>query len=230
MISVSDSNGFPIQAVPLGYTFFSRFLIVQGQTTYTIAPGTRAIFIQAQGAGAAGGGVTAVAGGAGGGGGAGGFSETWKVGPKLSAFTVGVGSGGTGVSAANGNPGGDTTFDSPSICTAKGGLGGNSDAGAAIHVGGNGGLGGAAASGVGDFKQDGRPGNEGLVLSTTQVSSGNGGHALLGAGGNGIRNATSAGNPGSLYGGGGSGAAAIAATAGAGGPGAHGVILVSEYS
>lgn len=227
-----DANGVPLQSVPLGYTLLSRTVILQGTTTYTVPAGCRAIFVECVGAGGAGGGVinAATNSGAGGGGGSGGYGATWKVAPKLTAFTCAVGAGGTGVSGATGNVGGDTTFDSASICTGKGGAGGLVDTIAAIHVGGNGGLGGVASAGVGDLKIDGQSGVNGVALAAAQAGSGEGGSSWYGNGGRGVVNATSVGTVGSLYGGGGSGACAISGGAvQTGGAGANGVIVVWEY-
>lgn len=228
-----DSGGVPLQAVPLGYTLLSRTIILNGTTSYTVPAGTRAIFVECVGAGGGGGGVinAATNSGAGGGGGGGGYSNLWKITPKLTAFTVAVGAGGTGASGANGNVGGDTTFDSASICTGKGGSGGLVDTIATIHVGGNGGAGGAASSGVGDVKIDGRHGGVGFALAAAIAVSGDGGDSWYGAGALGVKNATSVGTAGAIYGGGGSGACAISGGAAqTGGAGANGLILVWEYA
>ena len=228
-----DNNGVPLQAVPIGYTLLSRTIILNGTTTYTVPTGTRAIFVEAIGGGGAGGGVinAATNSGAGGGGGSGAYSNLWKVAPKLTAFTVAVGAGGTGVSGATGNVGGDTTFDSGSICTAKGGAGGLVDTIAVIHVGGGGGAGGLASGGIGDLKINGATGSEGLALAAAQANSGDGGSSFYGVGGGGVKNATSVGTAGSLYGAGGSGACAISGGATqTGGAGANGVLVIWEYA
>lgn len=228
-----DANGVPLQAVPLGFTLLSRTVILNGTTTYTVPAGTRAILVECVGGGGAGGGVinAATNSGAGGGGGGGAYSLTWKVTPKLTAFTCAVGAGGTGASGATGNAGGDTTFDSGSICTGKGGAGGLVDTIATIHVGGNGGAGGLASAGVGDLKLDGPPGVAGLALAAAIAVSGNGGASWYGAGALGVKNATAGGTVPAVYGGGGSGACAISGGATqTGGAGANGVIVVWEYA
>lgn len=228
-----DANGLPVQSIPLGYALMSRTVILNGTTTYTVPAGTRAILVEAVGGGGGGGGVinAATNSGAGGGGGGGGYSLTFKTAPKLTAFTVAVGAGGTGASGAAGNAGGDTTFDSASICTGKGGSGGGVDTIAVIHCGGSGGAGGLASGGVGDLKIDGNPGTEGLALAAAQACSGNGGDSWYGAGGTGVKNATSVGTAPAVYGGGGSGACAISGGATqTGGAGANGVLVIWEFA
>src|SRR6187455_3551665 len=101
MWSTYDANGLPVASVPLGYSLMSRTVIAQGTTTYTVPTGTRAILVQAIGGGGAGGGVGTAAtnSGAAGGGGGGAYSEKWITAPKLTAYTVAVGAGGTAGSA-----------------------------------------------------------------------------------------------------------------------------------
>lgn len=211
--------------------------IFQGTVTYTPSNGVRALFVECIGGGGSGGGVaTAVTNsGAAGGGGGGGYSCLWVTGTIKASYTVQVGAGGAAPAAGanNGNVGTDTTFDSPSICTAKGGAGGIADTVAAgPRVAGLGGAGGAAASGVGDLKFSGGPGGPGLALAAAQAISGDGGHGGFGAGSAiGVKaqgNGTAAGGTG---GAGGSGACILSGGASvAGGAGANGIIRVWEFA
>ncbi len=182
--STYDANGLPLGSAPPGFKLLSITYIQQGTTSYTVPAWCRMVRVWCVGAGAQGGGVATAAtnSGAGGGGGGGAISMKEIVTPKLTAFTVAVGAGGStsGTGATTGQVGGDTTFDSPAVCTAKGGAGGIGDTIATIHVGGLGGAGGASASGVGDLKMDGGPGDVGLALAAAQGVSGNGGAGWLG--------------------------------------------------
>ncbi|MDP9265222.1 MAG: hypothetical protein M3O91_03765, partial [Chloroflexota bacterium] len=157
-------------------------VINTGTTTYTAPAGTRAINVRSIGGGASGGGgaSTALSASCGSGGGGGGYSSKFITNPSTSAITVAVGAGGAAPAAGNnaGNAGGDTTFDSPSVCTAKGGspgLGGG--IGLTIQGYTLGGAGGASASGVGDIKAQGFPGGHSDRLSGTAGRSGAGGGA-----------------------------------------------------
>lgn len=233
MLQIYDANGNPIQAVPLGFTMLSRTPILQGTTTYTVPAGCRAILIECIGSGGAGGGAATSSANCslGGGGGSGSYSATWKITPKLTAFTVAVGAGGTaGAAGAAGNNGNDTTFDSASICTGKAGGGGGVLAAGTTLVTQAGGAGGLASGAVGDIKHDGSQGGWGVRLSASTGQGGDGGDAPIGGGSSAGANATvTPGNVGKQYGGGGSGAF-TATTAQVGGAGANGVILVTEFA
>jgi hypothetical protein len=212
--------------------------ILTGTTTYTPTAGTNMAFVECWGAGGGGGGCATAAtnAAAAGGGGAGAYSAKWVAAAAMKAsFTVAVGAKGTGgASGANpGNTGGDTTFDSPSICTAKGGAGGAADTVAAgPRVAGDGGAGGALASGVGDVKVSGQPGFAGLALAAAQSLSGAGAPGFDGtSGGQGKKSSTGAGNAAAGYAAGGGGACIISGGASqAGGNGADGLIRVWEFS
>jgi hypothetical protein len=214
----------------------SRTRILTGTTTYTIPSGCRAILVRCIGGGGGGGGGTLVsvsaACGAGGGGGA--YSEKFITAPKLTAYTVAVGAG--GLAGANtgavGGTGGDTTFDSAPVCTAKGGIGGLGQVGNTTNVIVAGGGGGPASSGVGDVLLDGGPGGPAVRTSGTVGYSGNGGDAAGAEGGGGGlgKIAVGAGNVGGNYGGGGAGGLVLnGSTAVVGGAGAPGVIIVEEF-
>ncbi|MFY0482348.1 InlB B-repeat-containing protein [Flavobacterium sp. PLA-1-15] len=204
---------------------------VYGQTTYstpgtytwTCPPNVTTIQVEAWGGGGAGGGVgTAalfrVAGG--GGGGAYAKSTSVTVVPG-NTYTITVGAGGTGVSAASGNSGGSSSFETTVIATGgTGGLGNNTASSVAGGAGGtgstgsvtwNGGNGGtsngtsstAAASGGGGGGAGTTTNGGNANIST----AGSGGTTGGGAGASGINTNTSAvGNAGSAPGGGGGGA------------------------
>jgi hypothetical protein len=201
--------------------------------TYEPTAGVDALYVECVGGGGAGGGCNtgATNGAAGGGGGGGGYAAVWATTMKH-PFTVAVGLGGVGASAANGGHGGDTTFDSPSICTGAGGTGGlKSDVGAVgseTVMGGQGSLGGQFS--VGDAGFPGEPGDWGLCLAAAQVGGGAGGSSVFGAGGRGLINATSVGSGGAAYGGGGAGATIISGgVSRPGGDGGSGLIRVWEF-
>lgn len=207
--------------------------ILNGTTSFTPGSGTRSLYVEMVGGGGQGGGVANAAtnAGAGGGGGAGAFSAIYT--STIKAYTVAVGAGGsTSVAGANtGQVGGDTTFDSGSICTAKGGAGGIGDTIAAgPRVAGLGGAGGLASSGLGDIKADGGQGGAGLALAAAQAVSGNGGDSHFGAGANG-RKTQGNGDAATVYGGGGAGGCAVSGGASvAGGAGGNGLIRVWEFA
>lgn len=246
-INLDASGGFAIFSEANGWTVYTPTGVVKsgaggallrvtnilnGTTSFTPGAGTRSLYVEMVGAGGQGGGVaTAVtASGAGGGGGAGGFSAIYT--STIKTYTVAVGAGGStsGTGATTGQVGGDTTFDSGSICTAKGGAGGIGDTIAAIHVGGLGGAGGLASSGLGDIKADGGSGGAGLALANAQAVSGNGGDSHFGAGANG-RSTQGTGGAATVYGGGGAGGCAVSGGASvAGGAGGNGLIRVWEFA
>lgn len=228
-----DAAGLPVLGRP-GYQYLKSVYVLNGTTTYTISAGVRMIRVQCLGAGAAGGGVidAATNSAAGGGGGGGAYSRLDIVSPKTTAYTVAVGAGGTGVSGADGNVGADTTFDSPSVCTAKGGGAGKVDTVTTLHAGGLGGAGGAAASGVGDLKLQGGPGGPGLSFAAAQAVSGQGGIGAGCLGGGGAPGVKTAGDGAAAgtFGGGGSGAVNLSSDAAhTGGAGANGLLVVEEY-
>lgn len=212
------------------------FRVITSGTSYTPTAGTKSIIVELWGAGGAGGGTAATAGAtcaAGGGGGSGGYLRKRITGLGAGPFTVAVGAGGTGVTGANGNAGGATTFNNGATTyTAQGGGGG--------IVGGAGGPGlqftqggaGAGASTNGDINAYGANGKWGLIIGTASGVAGDGAPTMLG--GNGVGNIFSAttstgaaaqANTGS----GGAGAnAGNSASTRAGGTGGSGLITVLE--
>ena len=173
------------------------------------------------GGGAAGGGtpVTSTSGAAAGGGGAGQYAEGWFTAAQIgTSQTVTIGAGGTGVSAAQGNNGGTTSFGA--LMTAFGGTGGAQGLHSATNEVG-GGAGGTGGTG-GTFRVQGGSGTGGAVRSGAFLPLGNGGVSMLGGGTNEAI--------GQLYGAGGGGRyigfpnAALAGFAGA-----AGVCIVVEF-
>lgn len=215
-----------------GYRLVSVTYIAQGTTTYNTPAGIDAVYVECIGAGGGGGGTTTAAASAavGGGGGGGGYAAVFVEGPAAS-YTVQVGAGGAAgnTTPGVGGTGTDTTFGSPSICTATGGTGGNGmAAGTAQAVG----FGGASGVGtVGDLLLEAAPPSIAVRLSGTLAYSGGGGSAPRGGGGGRARTGAAAGNPGGIYGGGGGGGNVTNGSAAvAGGAGANGRIIVWEYA
>lgn len=221
----------PQLSVP-GYQLLKVTNVFQGTVTYTPTTGCRALYVECIGAGGSGGGggsnAANASSGSGGGGGA--YSAVFLTTVKAS-YTVQVGAGGAAPSAgANaGNAGTDTTFDNPSVCTAKGGGAGGAGptpGTSVIYVAG--GAGGASGSGVGDIKLGGNDGGVSVRASGTVGYSGAGAGGPLGgrraeviAQGDGVA--------GALYGSGGSGGNTLnGGSATAGGAGANGLIRVWE--
>ena len=212
--------------------------------TYTPTAGLVYAIVEAVGGGGAGGGAAATGSGqssTGAGGGSGAICK--KI---ISAAAIGasqaitIGLGGTGVSGAGGNSGGNTTFGA--ILTAGGGPGGS-------FVGANSG-GGAVAGTAGGTGTGGdlniQGGSSGASLSQTvpgglvTFTSGNGGSNQYGAGAAAVSGYSTGatGGPGvagSGYGSGGSGAANATVSGGGslsaqpGGAGSPGMVLVTEF-
>lgn len=195
--------------------FFVAFLLMfscgmMGQVTY-IAPGTytwtcppnvTSIQVEAWGAGGAGGGVgTAALFRVAGGGGGGSYAQSSGI-PVVpgNAYTIIVGAGGTGVSAAVGNAGGSSSFGS--IVIATGGAGGlaNNTAGSV-----SGGAGGSTATG--SVSWNGGTGGTSNGTGTLTAASGGGGGGAGTTSNGGNANVNVAGTGGAV--GGGSGGAGI---------------------
>ncbi len=171
--------------------------------------------------------------GSGGGGGAY-NSGTFVITPG-STYPVFVGVGGTGVTAGNGNKGGDTYFENPSsviLITANGGKGGvmspatgGAGGAAGTYQGGNG---ATAVSGVTPGGGGGGAGSTGAGNNAFFNIAGNGGTGNIGGtGGSAATSGTSNGNPGSTYGGGGSGGIRLSGGSAAGGAGANGFMRIT---
>ncbi|GGC78539.1 hypothetical protein GCM10011508_02500 [Flavobacterium lutivivi] len=237
------------------YFLFTFFLLVfisnplQSQTvrTYTtsgsfvVPAGVSSVKVEAWGGGGAGGGVNGsnsqTRTGGGGAGGAYVVNNSVSVTPGAT-ITVTVGAGGNGVSAGDGNPGGNSIFASTTPVTANGGLGGilgdgspQHGSGAAVNTGtrngGSGGTGSNSVSGAGG----GGAGNTGSGSNASGGTSGNGGTGDSGStsGGNGASGITSTGNGNSAttLSGGGSGGRSTSNTNRTGGSGFRGQVLVT---
>ena len=216
---------------------YVRTIYYTSSNTFTKAsfPWLRAIRVKALGAGGAGGGAT-VTGAAGtskgGGGGAGGFGEWFStdIAGLDASVTITIGAGGTGVSAAAGNAGGNTSFGALAI-----GNGGN---GGQIPVSGStdpaltspGGTGGSATGTIG---LPGSPGSFGMstALADFRGFSGTGGSSALAGGAIGT-NVTGNGSAAGGFGSGGSGGynQLNQATARVGGAGSNGILIVELYA
>lgn len=206
--------------------------------TYTPTTGMVFCTIEMVGGGGAGGGVTGTSGTSmgGGGGGSGAYSKA-----SFSAATIGVsqsvtvGSGGTGVSAANGNPG--TTTSVGTLLTAPGGGGGGFNNNSTnFGPPGSAASAGTSTSTLGTaLLLTGTNGGNGPIInaSSTDACGGYGANSFYGGGGspslNGTTNTAVAGNVATSKGAGGSGAAAFGTGSAAGGNGSSGLVVITEY-
>jgi hypothetical protein len=205
-------------------------VVLNGTTSFTTQASTATIHARLLAGGGAGGGSPATTGENGSGGSSGGYAE-WAVAVAgNTAYTCAVGAGGTGVSAAAGNAGGNTTLTvGGTTCTANGGLGGN------VGVATNAVVGAAspAVSTGGTFNSGGSIGMNSVFGSTVSSCGGNGGSSVLGGGGGLGRVASQAQGVGGAatvgYGGGGGGSLTSGA-AQTGGAGANGVLIIDEYT
>ncbi len=198
--------------------------------TYTPTTGMVYADIEVVGGGGGGGGVAGAAASAGGGGGGGGGGYSRGV---LSATTIGssqpitigaAGNGGTGLSN-NGTNGTESKFGT-AIIGADGGNGGHGVT--ALPSGGvlgTGGFGGVSLGG--SININGNDGGDGWGLVTLAIGGSGGGNPLAAT----IQSVSGNGGGGSgeNYGGGGQGATSFNGTSYAGGPGASGVVLITEY-
>lgn len=199
--------------------------------TWSKPTGLVYVEVEVIGGGGAGGGAGATSGSeyaCGSGGGGGGYSKKKILAASLgSSETVTVGAGGTGVSAAQGNTGGTSSFGSH--LQATGGVGGVASAVATTTA-----FLTAAAGGIGSLGDINAAGDAGMPGGRNFGSTshgGGGGGSNMGGGGQGVTTAAgNNGNAGQAYGGGGSGAAnAVSQSARAGAAGAAGVVIVWEY-
>lgn len=219
-------------AIQVPGRFIGQQLKVSG-TTFTTGPTTNTLLIAYVGGGGAGGGCTSVAAaaGGGGGGGAGSYGEkTFAVSPNTT-YAIAIGAAGTGVSAANGNAGGNTTMTVGAITvTAFGGQGGDVGTASTTASAHNGGSAGPAGSN-GDINQAGQSGFPSIVMVPVSVIgiSGQGGSSNFGGGGLALT-AVGTGNAGTGNGTGGGGALTGASTVRTGGAGTVGAIQIIEMT
>jgi len=196
---------------------------INSPTATWLSPcGVTSVVVECWGGGGAGGGNSTTADGGGGGGG-GAYSKSTLAVTAGTTYNVSVGTGGTGVVSAAGNPGGDTWFNTSGTILAKGGTGGNPPVAGA---GGTAGTGGAAGSGVGTTKYSGANGGAGKDHNTGVGGSG-GTSAGTGANGNpgavgSTTNVTAPAGGGDSGGGGGADANGVAGTVPGGGGGGSG--------
>lgn len=224
-------------------SWYCLSLIAQTQTftasgTFVVPAGVTSVTVQAWGGGGAGGGCTNQSRATGGGGAGGSYTNsTVSVTPGAS-YTVTVGNGGLGASAANGGSGGTSSFGA--LVTAIGGAGGTRGdnvnlngpgATATVGVTRNGGAGGtgdatASVSGTsgGGGGGAGSTGNGGNSPGTTGGSGGTGGG---GAGADGTNNSGNGTAATALSGGGSGGRSGNTGTNRTGGDGFRGQVIVT---
>lgn len=205
--------------------------VITASGTYTKPTGCRFAFITVLGGGGAGGGCQGGSSqwGGGGGGSGGVVAYGWRSMTGVTTLTATIGAGGTGVSNADGNPGGNSSLSGTGLTTmtAIGGAAGvKYAASTALALIGSSGT--AVGASAGDITVGATGGGSGLRASGVSGTSGSGGSTPYGAGGGGR---TSAGNgfAGSGYGTGGSGASSYDATTYTGADGTAGIIVVTEY-
>ena len=204
--------------------------------TFIVPETVTEITVKTRGGGGAGGGSTnagwaRVRGGAGGGGGA--YADsTLTVEPEQELQIV-VGTGGAGVSGADGNAGspsfvGPDTNPDNAFVRAAGGSGGTGNTAGGSPAGA---AGGTAEDSVGQNRTSGGDGGDGAtgwIWSTISSGAGGDGASGGGSGGTAVTYGTSNGNPGNVPGGGGGGARTSQdGGAQAGGDGAAGKIVIS---
>jgi hypothetical protein len=201
--------------------------------TYT--PHAKMVYciLEAVGAGGGGGLGTSSAGnsGQGGGGGGGGYALKVATASDIGASkAVTVGAGGAGQAAGSGSPGANGGDSSVGVlCIAKGGSGGNSNAGNAVATGGSGGV-----AGTGDMTNPGQPGGSAVgfgVNTILSVPTGIGGSSRFGYGAAAANANGGNGTDGQNYGGGGSGGNSFNGVGGnrQGGTGANGYVKITEF-
>ena len=221
-----------IQVSTSGRLLAVKVFIANG--TYTPTPGMRTAFVRAVGGGGGSAGLNATAAtqyNVVGGGGSAGYAESLLTAAAIGASqAVTIGAGGTaGGVGLNGGNGGTTSLGS--LLTVPGGQGSGpvapiSTATQGMYVGGDG---GAAPTTGNILNTPGAPGCYGLFLAGG-ILGGDGGSAVLGAGGKGL-STNSLPNPGGGYGSGAGGSAIVSNTAGhSGAAGSGGILIVMEYS
>lgn len=210
----------------------SRVNVYTANDTWTKAANENSVLFICTGGGGAGGGTSNTAAGelsAGAGGGAGGWAQIYKTAPAAT-YTLTVGAGGTGVSDATGNTGGNTTVGA--ILTCNGGVGGARIANTAGTTTAVGGAGGTASSG--DLNIVGRAGGYSWTNAAVLASAGAGASNPLGQGA--VAPVTASvnnivGAAGGTCGGGGAGSVAAFApgTTNVGGDGGVGCVIAYSY-
>ena len=206
--------------------------------TFTVPAEVTSVTIECWGGGGAGGGAGGGSTHSGGGGGGGAYNKGLVTVIAGNSYPVTVGTGGSGVSGANGNAGGNSSFNG--LIIANGGGGGSFSSASTNSNGGAGGLGGVGGLYIG--------GNGGNGVSATPYSGGGGGGAGNAANGNNSAgsiagmggssnggsggvgvNSSINGNPGLTLGGGGSGGTRLSGSGftAAGGNGAAGRVLIT---
>lgn len=135
-------------------------------TSWTCPAGVTSVTVECWGGGGGGGGNTSNTECGGGGGGGGAYAKKTVAVTPGNSYAYAIGQGGTGVAASDGNPGGDTGWNSNEVMAKGGSGGGRSLFNGFTQVGGTGGDGGLASASVGDVKYDGGWGENGRTHST----------------------------------------------------------------
>jgi len=221
----------PADRINLGAVGVIRVQKFTASGTYTPNANMLYCIIECAGAGGGGGGTNGTAGTinwSSGGGGGNTSRRTVAAATIGASQTVTIGAGGAGGAVANGTGGSGGDSSVGALCIGKGASGGQG--GSNATAGGAGGV-----TGTGDISPPGQPGGGGGIYTSTNfnIPSGSGGNASLGFGSGAAGVAgfgAITGNAGGLYGGGGSGGlTSNTATGAAGGPGANGIVIITEF-
>lgn len=232
-ITITPAAGtFTVSASPT--VISANIVVYAANATYTPPANLLYAIVECVGGGAAGGGAATTTGISVGAGGSGG-SYTRSVFAYASLtpnVAITIGSGGTGVSGANGNAGGSTTFGA--LVTAPGGSGGGLATSTTGATGVNGASPGSAPTGTVVFSSRGQSGETafGIGTGTLWGQSGRGGQSLIGpsSGGAVFTNGTgtATGGNGVDPGSGGGGSVVQNSTAVVGGDGVAGYVVITE--
>lgn len=220
-----------VATYPILNSFLQRQVFSStGTTTFSVPSNVNLFNVEVVAGGGAGGGSAACNAvgdvNAAGGGAAGGYSDKIVNLIGTSTVQIFVGSGGTGVSSANGNSGTWSTFGTNGFyISASSGTGGQ---GNTLVAGGVPGIGTG-----GDINSQGQGGGGGVLITANttftigSIGSGNGGSSVLGGGGGSVAGNAS-GNAGGNYGAGGSGSVCTdSSSVETGGAGAQGIVVIS---
>jgi hypothetical protein len=228
IVNQVNANASPLGTIPPGTLLNVRQITATG--VYTPTLGTNSIVYDIVAGGGAGGGSQATAPtqnslGTGGGGGA---RSIGRLTSGFSGVTITIGAGGTGVSGANGNAGGNSSI--AALVTVNGGSGGGVIAATTASTAALGGVGGSGAGGI--VNVTGLPGPTTLLITPANSAniSGPGANSIYGQGGAASGPSGAGLNAGGFGAGGGGANSGGSAGPFAGGPGSPGVCILYEFS
>lgn len=208
--------------------------VIIADGTWTKPTGAKSVMVECLGGGGAGGGAASTAAGqcsAGGGGQSGAYARSWFAASALGAtVTVDIGAGGTGVSAAAGNAGADTTFGAGEAYEVRAAAGNGGTVLAASATSGTTPAGTVTQTNVGQFTVRGNAGAWGMRNGPDAGGSGGGGAgSYFGGATPGTGNVTGASAAANTGAGGAGSSNNASGAAKAGGTGGSGVCIVTTY-